>query len=295
MCALKVSSWLSIAAGIGLILPASAGAAVWERGTPQVEPPLAGFVQVVALDEVEDASARRRISFYVDKVLVAMQKLAEDDARIANGEGEPDADVLDGFRSAMLRFVDASTKAGLEADSMSEILAEAYADRYDGPEPLQLLDSEGQLEATSLVSTSIGFKRFGEQTSQKQVDYLSAIAIEGSKTREERLSRLAESGEVPPEQELAELAPQTIEDEPVEEVADVVEEIDPVVASIRERITFDGPDRLLVVERGDTLGLIARAIYGDSLLYRSIYSYNRNVMSNPDQLRVGVELRLPEL
>ena len=283
---------------ISLISAGPAVAAPVATPEPTYASPLEGFVQVASLDEVENPSDRRRIEFYVGKLLAAMSKLAEDDARVADGGGEPSEEALSEFRSAIVRFVEAADRAGLEGPQIAAVLTEAYETGYEGPPPINLLNSQQKLDAASLVTTSIGFQKFANANRNRQVDYLSAVAVEGSKTRQERLSRLAEEGEeVGDDAELMAGITGTPEigEDTVSEVEDVSEvAVDPVIASIQERITFDGTDRVIVIERGDTLGLIARAIYGDGLLYRNIYSYNRDVLRNPDTLRVGITLRLPE-
>ncbi len=52
--------------------------------------------------------------------------------------------------------------------------------------------------------------------------------------------------------------------------------------------------RYLIVKPGDTLSSIAYATYGDSFLYPKIYQANRNIISNPNALGVGMRLVIPE-
>ncbi len=51
--------------------------------------------------------------------------------------------------------------------------------------------------------------------------------------------------------------------------------------------------RIVVVRPGDTLGVIARRVYGDAALWRRIYEANKDRLSNPDLLYVGQKLKLP--
>jgi len=48
-----------------------------------------------------------------------------------------------------------------------------------------------------------------------------------------------------------------------------------------------------IVERGDTLSLIARNVLGDSKHWREIYELNRTRLDSPDILAVGMELLMP--
>jgi nucleoid-associated protein YgaU len=49
-----------------------------------------------------------------------------------------------------------------------------------------------------------------------------------------------------------------------------------------------------VVQPGDTLGKIAKDIYGDFRLWTLIYEANRDKISSPSLIRVGMELLIPE-
>jgi nucleoid-associated protein YgaU len=47
------------------------------------------------------------------------------------------------------------------------------------------------------------------------------------------------------------------------------------------------------VEPGDTLSKIAEHYYGDSKLYPKIFDANRDVLKDPNMIRVGQRLRIP--
>lgn len=48
------------------------------------------------------------------------------------------------------------------------------------------------------------------------------------------------------------------------------------------------------VKAGDTLGRIAQHFYGKASLYPKIFEANRDVLSNPDLIKVGQRLRIPK-
>ena len=52
-------------------------------------------------------------------------------------------------------------------------------------------------------------------------------------------------------------------------------------------------ERYYVVRPGDSLGSIARAVYGSSAAYRDIYEANRDNLKSINSIRVGQRLRLP--
>ena len=55
----------------------------------------------------------------------------------------------------------------------------------------------------------------------------------------------------------------------------------------------DGVEQTYVVQPGDTLGQIAKQLYGDFRLWTLIYEANRDKISNPSVIRVGLELLIP--
>ncbi len=52
--------------------------------------------------------------------------------------------------------------------------------------------------------------------------------------------------------------------------------------------------RIHVVVAGDTLGAIAQKYYGKASAYMKIFEANRDILDNPDLIKVGQELRIPE-
>jgi nucleoid-associated protein YgaU len=52
--------------------------------------------------------------------------------------------------------------------------------------------------------------------------------------------------------------------------------------------------RVHVVAAGETLGTIARKVYGSSRHWKTILDANKDVMATPEKMRVGMRLRLPD-
>jgi nucleoid-associated protein YgaU len=50
---------------------------------------------------------------------------------------------------------------------------------------------------------------------------------------------------------------------------------------------------IYVVQSGDTLGKIAKTLYGDSRLWTPIFEANRDKISDPSMIRVGMVLNIP--
>lgn len=49
-----------------------------------------------------------------------------------------------------------------------------------------------------------------------------------------------------------------------------------------------------VIQAGDTLGKIAKRVYGDAMQYPKIFEANREVIEDPDKIFVGQKIRLPK-
>jgi nucleoid-associated protein YgaU len=55
-----------------------------------------------------------------------------------------------------------------------------------------------------------------------------------------------------------------------------------------------GPEQDYTVESGDTLATIAQKFYGEPTQWRRIYEANRSAIGdNPDQLKLGTQLKIP--
>jgi LysM repeat protein len=50
-----------------------------------------------------------------------------------------------------------------------------------------------------------------------------------------------------------------------------------------------------VVKPGDTLGAIAQRFYGKASLCPKIFEANRDILSNPDSIKVGQKLKIPKI
>ena len=73
------------------------------------------------------------------------------------------------------------------------------------------------------------------------------------------------------------------------------------IAKVENNIKIEGLDiaedkiKLYTVVKGDTLGGIAKKVYGDSSKYKQIFEFNQPMLKNPDLIYPGQVLRMPEL
>ncbi len=54
-------------------------------------------------------------------------------------------------------------------------------------------------------------------------------------------------------------------------------------------------EEIYEVQPGDTLGAIAKRFYGKASLYPKIFEANRDILDDPNMIRVGQKLRIPKL
>ena len=52
--------------------------------------------------------------------------------------------------------------------------------------------------------------------------------------------------------------------------------------------------KIHVVEKGDTLGAIAKKYYGKAGAYMKIFEANKDVLTDPDKIKPGQKLRIPD-
>lgn len=68
----------------------------------------------------------------------------------------------------------------------------------------------------------------------------------------------------------------------------------PAEAPVQAEAPAAAGERVHVVERGDTLGAIAKKYYGKAGLYPKVFDANRDVLDNPDVIKPGQKLRIPD-
>lgn len=65
--------------------------------------------------------------------------------------------------------------------------------------------------------------------------------------------------------------------------------------SITQEVTVREKEmRVWVVQKGDTLGKIAKEVYGNVMDYKKIYEANPDILRRPDKIYVGQKLRIPK-
>ena len=69
---------------------------------------------------------------------------------------------------------------------------------------------------------------------------------------------------------------------------------EPKPAPAPEPVPEAPAETIYVVVPGDTLGGISLKYYGDANKYMKIFEANRDILDNPDLIKVGQELKIPD-
>ena len=72
----------------------------------------------------------------------------------------------------------------------------------------------------------------------------------------------------------------------------------PDFSRVRGTVSGEGlppESRTYTVEKGDTLSHIAKAHYGKASKWRAIFDANRDILDDPDKIRPGQVLTIPDL
>jgi nucleoid-associated protein YgaU len=81
------------------------------------------------------------------------------------------------------------------------------------------------------------------------------------------------------------------------EVWQEIKKIDAAYADLTADITIDPslkvPETIYEVAGGDSLSKIAKKFYGDANKYMKIFEANKDQLKDPDKIKVGQKLRIP--
>lgn len=79
-----------------------------------------------------------------------------------------------------------------------------------------------------------------------------------------------------------------------ENTLNLIRVAEPVAAAPKpEAAPEPAEEQVHVVVSGDTLSKIAKKYYGDAKLYPKIFEANRDILDDPNMIRVGQKLRIP--
>jgi len=213
-------------------------------------------------------SALRRLTFYSDKAMLALFDLVNEDL-VAGEGGTISAKTTNTFRSAIERLIGAGEKAELDVDETAVFFGQEVAVRFSGPIPQLLQGSGGEIDPRSLFRGIAGGKATAGAQQEFDSAYLLALQSESN-------SMLVTSDE-----------PNVAA--PVNEVVDSVEH------KYSARVVVIDGKRTVTVEQGDSLAAYATAFYDDTLLYRTIFSANRDILRDPNLLVLGQVVTIPYL
>ncbi len=232
------------------------------------------------IDSLDD-SELRRLNYYNRRALDALSLVVES---ASSRDIIEQSNVNTKFRSSISRLVDAGRRSGLPVETVAMHFVEAVTEEFG----LDFMERVGQvaggLDVITLfrnVSTPLDPRT---STIDDGTSFLNALAeaSEDLDLGKHLEAPAAENAAQAPEAPVVPVGPRPLPN------ASGPERI------IVDRIEVEGDEWTIVVRSGDSLALIASAVYGDSLAYNIIYQANRNVLNNPNTLNIGVKLRIPK-
>ena len=182
-----------------------------------------------------------------------------------------------------------SDMAGNAGDAMSDMAGDA---------------SDALSELVDETITSDGRPTGAEPGTPVESDLTEVIPVDSTIAADEILEAAAEVAEQA-EAETAEAVPDALPEEPAAEAVDQAEAETAPEADVETPVVDAGPAteaapvetsagaETVTVEPGDYLARIAKRVYGDSSKWELLYNANRDQLSSPDALQVGMELQVP--
>ena len=228
----------------------------------------------VGIDELSESDLRRLV-FYADRASRTLQDLVE---------GSRERNIIEQdkmnsrFRESISRLADAGARSGLSMDQVADFFTQAVFDHFGQSFMQQVGALAGGLDFRTLFRNVSTVPDPRTHVGDSGSDFLNALA-DASKNLD--LSA------------------------PLEETNLVATPVTPVgpkplpnanaaERAIVERIQVNQGRWEITVNTGDSLSLIASAIYGDSLSYTTIYNANVDVLNSPNVIEVGTVLVLPQ-
>lgn len=237
------------------------------------------FVMAQAtLDTITDSDLRR-LTYYNRRAL---------DSLLAVVESASSRDIIEQsrvngtFRTAISRLVDAGKRSGLSVDVVAMFFVEAVTEEFGQDFMQRVGQVAGGLDVITLFRNVSNPMDPRTSNVDNGMTFLNALA-----QASEDLDLTREAGDEPAAsataaEPAASAGPRALPN------ASGPERI------IVDRIVVEGDEWSIVVRSGDSLALFASAIYGDSLAYNVIYQANRNVLSNPNTLNIGIKIIIPK-
>ncbi len=226
------------------------------------------------IDNINESDLRRLV-FYADRASRTLQDLVEGSSERSIIEQDK---MNRRFRESISRLADAGARSGLSMDQVADFFTQSVFDHFGQSFMQQVGAVAGGLDFRTLFRNVSTVPDPRTHVGDSGTDFLNALA-DASKN----LDLSAPSGGTSViSSPAAPVGPQPFANANAAERA------------IVGRIQVNQGRWELTVGAGDSLSLIASAIYGDSLSYTTIYNANVDVLNSPNVIDVGTVLVLPQ-
>ncbi len=161
-----------------------------------------------------------------------------------------------------------------------------------------------------LTDEEIQDKKLVKSLKNSEVDSLSAVKENIDTISETDKTKQASSSDTPNTYNKVVLTNKSESSGGGDELSKLSEEISNVIGSEEDTVEKDNTGytksivkevktrkkemRYVTVRKGDTLGKIAKRVYGNVMAYKKIYEANPDILRRPDRIYIGQKLRIPE-
>jgi len=220
------------------------------------------------------ASDLRRLVFYTERTIGSLTEIIE---AAESGSFDELGRLIESLRGNISRLSDAGNRSGIPRDEITEFFIQAVLDGH----------GDGFLESVSSAAGGLDIP-----TLFRNVETVSASRSTTLTNNDQFLSALEDASEG---LSLSETQGQVQVVEAGEPTAGPVARANATAneRAVIDRIAAKTDGWEITVVSGDSLALIASALYGDSLSYNIIFQANQNILSNPNSLNIGDKLKLP--
>ena len=226
---------------------------------------------------------RRRMVFYAERAMNSLKDVID---AAGTTDFEAQNKINTEFRSAITRLADAGIRSGMNSDQVADFFAQVIISNY-GIEFISKLDNvAGGLDLYTVLRNVSPIPESRASVASSGADYLNSLNQESDGL----VLNLSQG-------ESAVVVEQSTTDTDLSQEASGPVPLSNASAAERaviNRVTVNNGVWEIRIIRGDSLALIASALYGDSLSFNIIFQANQDVLNNPNNVGVGQVLRLPQ-
>lgn len=244
--------------------------------TPQ-QTPVQGIVVAQAASDLS-ASDQRRMDYYASLVLASLNTL--------DGPAGPTSESITDLRQKVQRLLNASEKSSVDIESCASFFEKYVAVNLNGAIPAPMLGVNGNIEALQLFKS---VAKFNAESAPQEIDVAAVNEADLNAINSVALVNPVNVA-APPPMQLSVVVLEAV----VVELPAIPEDANQNIRAVLERVQLRGDEWVIEITQGDSLALLAMALYGDTLQFPAIYAANADILRTPNSITIGQVLVLPK-